>query len=198
MSREGPPLERLTRRLAECPADFLPGAAGGAQPPAVAAVVGDLLRDLGESLPEPRRLESFRKMQASVVDQKKGNEARLVLVAAWLLHDRWFLGRRGLDEPARRFLEFDLGSLARLVQAERFVDDPDRREELARRALAALELEPLGETPARARDRLATLDSVERAAVLEKTRAAEERARQVREAMARKAAAEAAASYGRE
>ena len=34
--------------------------------------------------------------------------------------------------------------------------------------------------------------------MLQKTRAAEERARQVREAMARKAAQEAAASYGRE
>ena len=102
--------------------------------------------------------------------------------------------------PPRRcaFLERGLAGLAALVQAERFVDDPDRREELARAALAALDLRPQGETEPQARDRRTTLDSVERHAVLQKTRAAEERARQVREAMARKAAQEAAASYGRE
>ena len=88
--------------------------------------------------------------------------------------------------------------MAALVRAEQFVDDPDRREELSRAALAALGLGRSGETEPQARDRRTTLDSVERHAVLQKTRAAEERARQVREAMARKAAREAAASYGRE
>jgi hypothetical protein len=195
---EGPPLEQLLRRLVECPADFLPGAAAGVPPPAVVAVVGDLLRDLGEAAPDQSRLGAFRKMQAAAADPRQGNGARLLLVASWLLHDRWFLAQRGFAEPASLFLERGLTELARLVQAERFVDDPDRREELARTALAALGLRPAGETPAQARDRLTTLDSVERAAVLEKTRAAEERAKQVREAMARKAAQEAAASYGRE
>ena len=47
MEHEGPPLEALTRRLAECPADFTAeprvGAAGQVQ---VAAVVGDLIESL--------------------------------------------------------------------------------------------------------------------------------------------------------
>jgi hypothetical protein len=45
---------------------------------------------------------------------------------------------------------------------------------------------------------LMTLDSVERVKVIKAAREAEERARQVREEMARKAAEEAAATYGRE
>jgi hypothetical protein len=45
---------------------------------------------------------------------------------------------------------------------------------------------------------LNTLDSVERKRVVEKTREAEARARQIREAMARRAAQEAAARYSPE
>ena len=48
MHNEGPPLERLTRRLAECPADMLaePAIAAG-RGVHVPAVVSDLLSDLG-------------------------------------------------------------------------------------------------------------------------------------------------------
>ena len=202
MRHEGPPLEHLLRRLAECPPDFLPAAAGGDDlPVAVPAVVGDLLRDLGGGRPEPGRLESFRRLQQNPGDPKARNQARLALVACWLLHDPWFVLQRRFAAPVLAFLERGLAGIAGFVQAERFIDDADRREELVRTALAALDLRPQGESEPQARDRRTTLDSVERAAVLEKTRAAEERARkerQVREAMARKAAQEAAASYGRE
>jgi len=196
---EGPSLVRLLRRLAECPPEFLPLAAAGEELPVVVpAVVGDLLRDLAGRRPETRQLESFRRLQAQSADPQQRNRARLALVACWLLHDPWFLQQRRFAAQALAFLERGLTGLAALVQAERFVDDPDRREELVRVALAALDLRPQGETEPQARDRRTTLDSVERHAVLQKTRAAEERARQVREAMARKAAQEAAASYGRE
>ena len=79
-----------------------------------------------------------------------------------------------------------LRQLARLVKAELFVSDPDRREELARFVLASLDLRPAGETVEQASDRLTTLDSVERDRVLRRTAAAEKRAREVRQAMARK------------
>lgn len=197
MRREGPPLEQLLRRLAECPADFLPAGAEDAAA-SLPAVVGDLVRDLGDARPELRRLEVFERLQRQGGDQKVRNQVRLTLVACWLLHDPWFVRQRQHAAAALDFLERGLAGVAALVQAERFVDDIDRREELARAALAALGLRPLGETEPQARDRRTTLDSVERHAVLQKTRAAEERARQVREAMAAKAAQDAAASYGRE
>jgi hypothetical protein len=196
---EGPPLEQLLRRLAECPVEFLPATGAGEETPAfLPAVVGDLLHDLGGGRPEPRQLEPFLRLQRGPGEPKTRNQARLALVACWLLHDPWFVQQRRFAPAALPFLERGLAGVAALVQAERFVDDPDRREELVRAALAALDLRPYGETEPQARDRRTTLDSVERDAVLQKTRAAEERARQVREAMARKAAQEAAASYGRE
>lgn len=202
MRHEGPPLEQLLRRLAECPPDFLPAADGEEGSQAfLPAVVGDLMRDLDGTRPDPRRLEGLRGLQKQGGAAMMGNQARLALVACWLLHDPWFLQQRRFAAAAQAFLERGLVGLAALVKAERFVEDPDRREELVRAALAALDLRPQGETEPQARDRRTTLDSIERHAVLQKTRAAEERARkeqQVREAMARKAAQEAAASYGRE
>jgi hypothetical protein len=86
--------------------------------------------------------------------------------------------------------------LAGLVRPDKFVSDPDRREELVRFCLAQLELRPLGETQSQAADRLTTLDSAERHRVLRATAAAERRAREVREAMARKQAQESASRYG--
>ena len=84
------------------------------------------------------------------------------------------------------------------VAARRFVSDPDRREELARVALARLGYRPAGETLAQAQDRLTTLNSAERARVMNASRAAEERARQIREALAKKAAEESADKWTRE
>jgi hypothetical protein len=85
-----------------------------------------------------------------------------------------------------------------VVDAERFVTDPERREELVRHCLAKLALRPRGETDEQANDRRTSLDSVERRRIIEATRAAEERAREVREALVRKAAEEAAAKATRE
>ena len=48
MEHEGPPLEALTRRLAECPAEFpAEPVIGGKGTVHVAAVVSDLVCDLG-------------------------------------------------------------------------------------------------------------------------------------------------------
>ena len=175
---EGPLLETLLRRLAECPGEFLlePGVVN------IDAIVNDLVRDLGgEGLPKPL-----------------GKAHRAILVAAWLLHDPWFVERGGFAGRARKFLSEGLDAIAPLVPVEKLVSDPERREELARLALRALGLRPRGESLAEADDRLATLDSVERQRVIEKSRAAEQRARDIREAMKRKAAEEAAARYNRE
>jgi len=57
---------------------------------------------------------------------------------------------------------------------------------------------PAGETAAQAQDRLAAVSSGERLRVIEAARLAEERAREIREALARKAAQEAADKWTRE
>jgi hypothetical protein len=195
MLSDGPVLESLTRRLAATPAEFLAeprlGAAGQVHVP---AVVTDLLRDLGGPPLTPAQLAVFQPADA----RRHRNWLGLVLVACWLLHDPWFRERAAFGPAAADFLTGGLAALAAHVQAPRFVADPDRREELARLALRGLGLRPAGETDAQAEDRLTTLSTLERERVVRAARQAEERARAIREAMAARAAEEAAAQYSRE
>jgi hypothetical protein len=196
--QEGPMLEALTRRLAECPADFLaePRDSSGKGAVHVAAVVYDLIRDMGGAPLTKEQLAAFEfKNRKSKEDR---NRQRVTLVASWLLHDSWFIYRGQFAARAYNFLTEGLKDLASLAQADALIADPDRREELTRLCLKALNLRPAGESEAQAEDRLATLDSVERSRVVREARAAEERARQIREELARKAAEEAASVYGRE
>lgn len=194
----GPPVEALTRRLAETPADLLalpsvaPG--GGDRGVRTEAVVSDLLVLLGAA---PLTSADATRFRAAAGDPATVAWHRVVLVAAWLLADPWFVAA-GLPAAAVLAWFADLRPLAEQVAAPTLVADPDRREELARRALAAFGVRPAGETEAQAADRLATLDSVEQARVLAATAEAERRAAAVREAMHRKAAAEAAAKASRE
>jgi hypothetical protein len=115
-----------------------------------------------------------------------------------LLHDPWFREQTRYGPAAADFLTGGLTQLGSLAKAPTFIADPDRREELARLALRDLGLRPAGESEAQAQDRLATLSTAERNRVMAAARQAEERARKVREAMAKQAAEEAAAQYSRE
>jgi len=187
---EGPPAQALADRLARCPEDFLAeprtGAGGLVDVP---AVVSDLLVDLGgEPLSGAGRW--YRPVEADAAGR---NRLQAVLVACWLLHDDALLAIQGLAPAAAAFLDEGVAGLADLVPAQALVADPDRRQELVRRALDALALRPAGESEAQAADRLQSLDSVQRARVLAETRAAALRAEEIRQAMLAKAAAEAAA-----
>ncbi len=195
MNREGPPLEALTRRLAECPPEFLAlprvGETGLIH---VDAVVSDLLRELGG---EGLSVEAARQFQSR---NRKADRARLslALLACWLLHDPWFLDRPGFAKPTLALLAGGLTELATTTAAAQFVADPDRREELVRVCLRELALRPAAETIAQAQDRLATLNAAERRRVIQAARQAEERAQKIREAMKRQAEAEANAKAMRE
>jgi hypothetical protein len=194
VQKEGPILESLTRRLAETPEDFLAepriGHSGTVQ---VAAVVGDLLPLLNFA-PEP-----FSPGQFAGTDAKTDrNRLAVTLLLCWLLADDWFRQTKPKARDVLSLLETTSAELAAQVPARRFVSDPDRREELARVALARLGYRPSGETLAQAQDRLTTLNSTERARVMQASRAAEVRARQIREALAKKAAQESADKWTRE
>lgn len=197
MSEQGPPLEALTRRLAECPAEFLEeplSGQGNTGKVDAAAVVADLLRDLG-SINIPQTV--VQQLRPATLNAARRNAIQTTLVAAWLLHDPWFR-TRGAAAAAGKFLLYGTEDPAALVTARQWVADPDRREELVRLCLDALGLRPAGESEAEARDRLATVSSVERRRVLHATRTAERRAAEIREAMRKKAAEEAAARYSPE
>jgi len=202
MQHEGPILESLTRRLAETPEDFLaPPRIGQIGRVHTVAVVGDLIRLLGGDA-APGQLAPFAggNVAANASSSAQVNTKRLAVVQilCWLLADDWFRQARLKAKDVLDLLEADAAELARLIPVRKFVTDPDRREELARLALARLGFRPAGETEAQAQDRLTTLNSTERARVVKAARAAEERARQIREALARKAAHEAADKWTRE
>lgn len=194
MIREGPQLESLTRRLTETPVDFLAeprvGPHGVVQ---VDAVVADLIRELGGQ-PAPETMAGF----AGTDVARDRNRLATTLLVAWLLADEWFRAARTTPQAALAALERVPLELAAGIAARAFVADPDRREELVRVLLARLDLRPAGETVPQAQDRLASISGAERARFIAAARAAEERARAVRAALARKAAEESADKYTRE
>jgi hypothetical protein len=194
MKREGPYLELLTRRLAETPEDFLAeprlGQTGRVR---TAAVVGDLLEGFGAAVESPE-LQPFVGVDA----RSDRNRLAVTLLLCWLLADEWFQKARPPAADVLRLLDTEASELAGHVAARKFVTDPDRREELARLALARLGFRPAGESLAQAQDRLTTLNSAERARVVQAARAAEERARKIREALAKRAAEESADKWTRE
>jgi len=196
MREEGPLLESLTRRLAECPPEFL-------RPPKVTDWVGEIdVKAVVCDHLRAMKLDGIAGLDLSPLDSdgtgSSINRLRLILLATWILHDDWFLQRPRLAPAMWSLLSNELNDLAEVVGADEAVKDPDRREELIRVCLSQLGLRPLGETEAQAVDRLATLDSAERIRVIRKTRAAEARAREIRQRMAEEAARAAAARYSPE
>lgn len=191
----GPPLPALLRRLAETPADFLgEPRIGGLGDVVVPALLGDVLEELGLD-PAPELLRVFAPDRARREDR---NWFQLAMIAAWLLADEWLAERHPAAGPLADLLTRGLRELAGQVRADLTVSDPDRREELARTFLARLGYRPEGESAAAAADRLTMISAAERRRLIEASRAAEQRAREVREALARKAAAESADKWTRE
>lgn len=194
MDLVGPPLEELTHRLAETPEDFRAepriGASGAVD---VAAVVRDFLERVSARA-IPLDLAPFT---AQAGDRDRGRLS-FVLVVCWLLDTPWFQ-KQALDWNA---LLATLTEVPRELAAHgdvtKLLADAERREELARVALARLGYRPAGETRTQAQDRLQSISASERTRLLAASRAAEERARKIREELARKAAQEAADKWTRE
>ena len=189
----GPPLQVLMRRIAEAGNDVLIEPRIGAQGvAAVDAVVLDLFELLGLELPQS--LNDFGAQQ-SVQDRRR---LQITLLLTWLCADENLQAHAKNAALLLQILQQVPAELARYTTVEQLVSDSDRREELARLTLARMQLLPLGETAAQAQDRLNVLSSAERERLVAASRAAEARARLLREAMARRAAEEAADKMGRE
>jgi hypothetical protein len=191
-----PPLAEFLRWLNEMPPAFrgVPeGFPGGRTP--VHAVVADLYDTLYGTPAADELLQAFRPANTG-----KGERNRLLWVMA-ACHLLWHPALRTRALPAeglRKLLVQNLAALAAVTPADRLLDDEERREELVRRALRALDLRLPGESVKEAQDRLAQVDSVERQRLLRAAAEKEKRAREVREMMARRAAEEAAAKVSRE
>jgi hypothetical protein len=153
---------------------------------AVPAVVSDVLLMAGG--------RALTATEANRFEADEPRWRRVILVTSWLLADPVLLAS-GAPALARWLMASELFTLSLLVNPLQFVQDPDRREELARVTLRALSLTPEGESPEQAADRLTTVDSVRRHEVLIAAKVAEERAAAVRKAMEEQRAQEAAARY---
>ena len=189
----GPPLEVLMRRIAEAGSDVLIEPRIGAQGVApVDAVVLDLFELLG--LDAPESLDDFG-VNKTVQDRRR---LQITLLLTWLCADETLQAHAKNAALLLQILQQVPAELARYTTVEQLVSDTDRREELARLTLARMQLLPFGETSAQAQDRLNVLSSAERERLVAASRAAEARARELREAMARQAAEESADKMGRE
>ena len=194
MNQPGPIIEALTRRLAETPADFLDEPRiGNSGSVFVAALVNDGLRMLG-NVSTGVGLEYFD----DTTTKGDRNRLALTMIVVWLLTDEWFVKRTVSQEQALHVLTEAVTELAATTAAQKFVSDPDRREELARVVLARLDYRPEGETLAQAKDRLSSISGMERRRLEQASRASEQRARAIREALAKKVAEESADKWTRE
>lgn len=194
MEKIGPDLPRLTRRLAEIPADFLdePKIGKGGRL-VVAALVNDLVKRFGR-----RATASELSLFEGSNPKQDRNRLQLIAIATWLLAEEWFATANISAESLLELLAQQLTEMASATRADKFVTDSERREEFARVILARLNFRPASESKAQAIDRLSSLSSIERQRLLEESRAAEKRAREIREALARKAAQESADKWTRE
>lgn len=183
-------------RLAAIPAEFLagfcrPGENDGLK---LSALVNDLLVESGD----PPVTESEVKILDSHSDRKP--HSRIISLLCHIYHDPVFVEMKVSTGYIRKFIfSQSLEALGASVDdPEIFVTDSERREELCRFALNCVNMYPSGEDEKKAKERLLALDSVERKKILDKTRQAQERAREIREAMLRREAEEAASKMSRE
>jgi hypothetical protein len=193
---EGPALAALLRHIAERPPAVRADAEGttdrGVARPR--AVVADLYARLGRTA-TPALLDAVTARERSPAER---NRLAWVLAAAHALDGALAPGALPDGGGLDRFFSEELALLASYIHVDRLDADEERREELARRCLRAVGMRPEGETTAEAEDRLRQVDSVERARLLAEAAERERRAREVREAMAKKAAEEAVPKVGRE
>lgn len=194
MEKIGPSIEILTHRLAETPLEFLEEPRiDNVGTVHVAALVNDMLNLHGARA----LLSTLERFQGSTINADR-NRLALVMIAVWLLSDDWFISARIEKRELIKVLDLAVTELATTTPAHKFINDPDRREELVRVVLERLNYRPLDETQIQATDRLSSISGIERKRLLEASRVAEERARSIRDALAKKAAEESADKWSRE
>ena len=203
MKEQGPPLEELLDRLLSIPDEFINTkdySDNFRKEVSVPALLNDMLLDNGGSALSD---EEISKTFPDNIEKQPGKKLKLtaiISILCYLFEDNFFTGTKSHAELIKSFILSDeLLELSKAIDKPAdFITDPERREEICRRALDALNYYPYGESEENSSDRLLTLDSVERKKILTKTGEAQKRAKQIHEAMMRKEAEEAASKMSRE
>ncbi len=191
-----PPMAEWLRWIAEMPPSFrdVPDDFEGGIV-RVRAVVADLFETMYGA---PADISILAICNAAGTDKRERNRQGWILAACHVLWHPALRQDPGPRAAIERLLVEELASLAAVIPVDLLLREEERREELARRILRAVDRRVPGEGEREAEDRLRQLDSVERYRVLTAAVEREKRAREVRETMARKAAEEAAAKVSRE
>lgn len=189
----GPSVTALTHRLLSIPGDFIVYQENTGILD-ISPVVSDLLLSLGQPALSQQESEHFK--AAGQTAEAKG--LRILLCVCYLLDDPWFHGQSWGGEIRECLSHEWFRELAKIQAPGVFIQDSLRREELVRIVLNLLEIQPREETAEHSQDRLRTLDSLEEKSILQQSQAARKRVQEIREALARKAAEEAASKMSRE
>jgi hypothetical protein len=184
---EGPGMNELHHRLTEFPQEWLDQTA----PDCFPAIIHDVL------------LSRCNELKASDLApfERPVNQCdwyRLSLQIGYFIADDSFSRHLFSLASLTDLLENTAMELASAGSPEIYINDVDRREEFIRVVLNSIGLRPKGESQNQSEDRLQAVSSRERVKVLKATRAAEERARKIREALAKQKAQEAADKMMRE
>lgn len=186
-----PSISALIHHIKLCPPDFL------RQP---------LVKNIGEIHTEALvndtwRLLAKKPTAASKIrlktDKRSPAELLLIQIACYVVSYPFF---RELSSPVwfEELVTNGLSEIAPLVKTEQWLNDEERAEELARIIMHACKQIPEGETATAAADRFASVNTVNRLKVIEESRAAIERTRELKRKMAEAKAREAANVYARE
>ncbi len=198
MQQEGPALEHVLQRITATPPDFLaePRIANRGEVE-VLAVVRDLLAARFASAGHALDLTALEFLIGRDPKRQR-NHLSIALLMSWLLADTALRIESASQRAVLDLLREDAAQLAAYTNAQTLFDDTERREELARLTLGRLGLRPAGESELQAQDRFTSISSLERARILRASQQAEQRARAIRETLAKKAADEAADKWTRE
>lgn len=184
---EGPDINLLHHRLTEFPKEWL----NPQLPSYFYALVHDAVYDLSASV-NASDLARFNR------PYKQCEWYRATLLMTYFIMDSSFKGLRFELALLLDAFEITAQELAQAGTNNVYIDDVDRREEFIRVVLSALNLRPKGETENQAEDRLQAVSSSERMKVLNAAKVAEQRAHDLRVALAKKKAKAAADKMTRE
>lgn len=186
-SIEGPDINTLHHRLTEYPKEWMTP-----QPPSYFyALMHDAVFALSESV-QVSSLARFNRPFA----QCEWYQASLLV--AYFLMDSGFKSFQYESDFLIDAIENTAKELSQAGSNTLYIQDVDRREEFIRVVLSAIKLRPAGETVNQAEDRLQAVSSLERVKVLKAAKVAEQRAHDLRIALAKQKAKEAADKMTRE
>jgi hypothetical protein len=193
---QGPSLIELLDRLVNCPAEFsltpLVQNPTDELPKGVLylpALFFDLYFHFTGTFPNTTQTDFLK------ISSKKDNINILNIysISIYTLFHPFFKDKKELGEKLILLFKKELIGYKGLILANKFLQDPERREELIRFLLFHLGFAPNGETEKYAIGRLSTLDSIERVKLIDAARQAQiKREAEIKEAIRKREAEEAA------